>query len=62
MGDYNNNDFCFDDEEFPVDDESHVDPMMGETNKKGRERELTERLLALSATIPGLKKKVSKFS
>lgn len=62
VGDYNNNDLCFDDEEFSVDDENHdtVDPMMGESenNKKGRQRELTERLLALSATIPGLKKKM----
>lgn len=62
------NDFCFDEEEFPCDDdESHcfdetVDPMMGETDRKRRQRELAERLLALSATIPGLKKKVRNFN
>ncbi|TKY64600.1 Transcription factor bHLH25 [Spatholobus suberectus] len=55
------NDLCFDDEEFAEDDKGDsfsetVDRMMGETDRKQRQGELTERFLALSATIPGLKK------
>ncbi|KAK7255182.1 hypothetical protein RIF29_28586 [Crotalaria pallida] len=49
VGDYVN-DVCFDDEDFPDDDEG------------GRQLELAERLLALSATIPGSKKKMDNNS
>ncbi|XP_061340081.1 transcription factor bHLH18-like [Gastrolobium bilobum] len=68
VGDHDYNDLCFDDEEFlGDDDENHyfaetVDPMIGDTDRNGRRRELTERLLALSATIPGLKKKMDNTS
>ncbi|KAE9621296.1 hypothetical protein Lal_00023632 [Lupinus albus] len=52
-------DLSFDDEEVESDSfEESIDPMMlNETKKNKREMELNERLLALSATIPGLKKK-----
>ncbi|KAK7389503.1 hypothetical protein VNO78_24605 [Psophocarpus tetragonolobus] len=52
------NDSCFDDEELGTDDDDPdsfsqaVDP----TDRKRRQRELTERFHALSATIPGSKK------
>ncbi|OIW20889.1 hypothetical protein TanjilG_24967 [Lupinus angustifolius] len=59
VGDYVK-DLCFDDEEFGDDDES--DPMIGENNKRRRHQELTERLLALSDTIPGLNKRVGNFN
>ncbi|KAJ1410072.1 Myc-type, basic helix-loop-helix [Sesbania bispinosa] len=61
-GDDVNDDFYLDDEEFGDEDgysvTETVDPMAGEgeTDRKGRQTELTERLLALSAAIPGLKK------
>lgn len=66
MGDDHVKDFIFEDEEFGggggEEGHSSVDPMMGETERiKGRQQELTERLLALSATIPGFKK-VGKYN
>ncbi|XP_019454603.1 PREDICTED: transcription factor NAI1-like isoform X2 [Lupinus angustifolius] len=61
VGDYVN-DLCFDDEE--IESDETIDPMilLGETKKKRRERKLNEKLLALSATIPGLKKKMDNTS
>ncbi|KAL1340383.1 hypothetical protein AAHE18_09G010800 [Arachis hypogaea] len=59
MGDDNNNDYCYDDEEeLGCDEEIQyfaeeaLDPIMDETQRKKKQRELEERLLALSATIP----------
>lgn len=57
--DFVNDDLGFDDEEFGSEDDSFSG--MGETDRKKRQRELTERFLALSATIPGFTKVGTKF-
>ncbi|CAL0335263.1 unnamed protein product [Lupinus luteus] len=58
MGDYVNGSSFGDEEVENGSFDETIDPMMlDETKKKRREIELNERLLALSATIPGLKKK-----
>ncbi|KAE9616108.1 hypothetical protein Lal_00017626 [Lupinus albus] len=54
------NDLYFDDEELGDNDESYA--MTGENNKRRRHQELTEKLLALSDTIPGLNKRMDNTS
>ncbi|MED6131397.1 hypothetical protein PIB30_009619 [Stylosanthes scabra] len=55
MGEDNYNDNCYEEEEDEIQyfaEDELLDPMMDETQRKQKQRELEERLLALSATIP----------